>query len=239
MSKYFIVYLFFFSSRRRHTRWNCDWSSDVCSSDLLRRTLRDLLAVVEHGYALRCAHHDLHVVLDQENRDRALLAERADEGEERGGFLWVHPGGRLVEEQQLRLGRERAGDLEPTLVAVGEVLCELVVRSSQPREGEQLARLLLGLALLAPDAGQPEDRAEDAALQAGVHADQHVLERRHLREQADVLERATDAELRDRVRRLLGDVDAVEDDRSGRSTVEHCQHVEEGRLAGPVRPDQE
>src|SRR6266481_7113092 len=22
--------LFFFSSRRRHTRWNCDWSSDVC-----------------------------------------------------------------------------------------------------------------------------------------------------------------------------------------------------------------
>src|SRR5438309_2884386 len=27
---------FFFSSRRRHTRWNCDWSSDVCSSDLTR-----------------------------------------------------------------------------------------------------------------------------------------------------------------------------------------------------------
>src|SRR3989338_6117367 len=26
--------LFFFSSRRRNTRWNCDWSSDVCSSDL-------------------------------------------------------------------------------------------------------------------------------------------------------------------------------------------------------------
>src|SRR5689334_24156075 len=25
---------FFFSSRRRHTRWNCDWSSDVYSSDL-------------------------------------------------------------------------------------------------------------------------------------------------------------------------------------------------------------
>src|SRR5438034_7323575 len=25
---------FFFSSRRRHTRSLCDWSSDVCSSDL-------------------------------------------------------------------------------------------------------------------------------------------------------------------------------------------------------------
>src|SRR3990167_5819812 len=27
--------IFFFSSRRRHTRFDCDWSSDVCSSDLL------------------------------------------------------------------------------------------------------------------------------------------------------------------------------------------------------------
>src|SRR6267154_1411653 len=29
---------FFFSSRRRHTRWTGDWSSDVCSSDLRRIT---------------------------------------------------------------------------------------------------------------------------------------------------------------------------------------------------------
>src|SRR2546430_9817445 len=28
------IALFFFSSRRRHTRFDCDWSSDVCSSDL-------------------------------------------------------------------------------------------------------------------------------------------------------------------------------------------------------------
>src|SRR5437588_11036346 len=28
------MFLFFFSSRRRHTRSLCDWSSDVCSSDL-------------------------------------------------------------------------------------------------------------------------------------------------------------------------------------------------------------
>src|SRR5256886_7562515 len=29
-----IFVFFFFSSRRRHTRFDCDWSSDVCSSDL-------------------------------------------------------------------------------------------------------------------------------------------------------------------------------------------------------------
>src|SRR5437868_15231280 len=30
-----VVFFFFFSSRRRHTRSKRDWSSDVCSSDLL------------------------------------------------------------------------------------------------------------------------------------------------------------------------------------------------------------
>src|SRR6266508_6216946 len=29
------MFFFFFSSRRRHTRWPRDWSSDVCSSDLI------------------------------------------------------------------------------------------------------------------------------------------------------------------------------------------------------------
>src|SRR6266581_1297289 len=29
-----LLAVFFFSSRRRHTRWTGDWSSDVCSSDL-------------------------------------------------------------------------------------------------------------------------------------------------------------------------------------------------------------
>src|SRR5437870_8162926 len=33
---FFIFLFFFFSSRRRHTRWPRDWSSDVCSSDLVQ-----------------------------------------------------------------------------------------------------------------------------------------------------------------------------------------------------------
>src|SRR3989475_12845579 len=32
-------FFFFFSSRRRHTRFDCDWSSDVCSSDLVFGTV--------------------------------------------------------------------------------------------------------------------------------------------------------------------------------------------------------
>src|SRR5688572_32134580 len=37
---YFFFFFFFFSSRRRHTRFDCDWSSDVCSSDLKHRPPR-------------------------------------------------------------------------------------------------------------------------------------------------------------------------------------------------------
>src|ERR671918_844563 len=35
MDVHFLILIFFFSSRRRHTRLQGDWSSDVCSSDLL------------------------------------------------------------------------------------------------------------------------------------------------------------------------------------------------------------
>src|SRR5439155_12145204 len=55
---------FFFSSRRRHTRWPRDWSSDVCSSDLpaLPAVEREVHAGkpdrvvrrVEAGAPLRC-----------------------------------------------------------------------------------------------------------------------------------------------------------------------------------------
>src|SRR5256886_7330210 len=38
-------FVFFFSSRRRHTRFDCDWSSDVCSSDL-NYAMRKPLSVV-------------------------------------------------------------------------------------------------------------------------------------------------------------------------------------------------
>src|SRR5690554_8196938 len=42
----FIMYCFFFSSRRRHTRCGRDWSSDVCSSDLWSMVLLIFIQVV-------------------------------------------------------------------------------------------------------------------------------------------------------------------------------------------------
>src|SRR2546430_13377704 len=47
-----LFFFFFFSSRRRHTRFDCDWSSDVCSSDLVVRDLDDDLGSHADGIAV-------------------------------------------------------------------------------------------------------------------------------------------------------------------------------------------
>src|SRR5260221_8254984 len=50
LSKHFktcCVFPFFFSSRRRHTRSLCDWSSDVCSSDLARSVISGSSATLQ------------------------------------------------------------------------------------------------------------------------------------------------------------------------------------------------
>src|SRR2546430_13205964 len=45
LSRVYCVF-FFFSSRRRHTRFDCDWSSDVCSSDLFQMKATDWGTVI-------------------------------------------------------------------------------------------------------------------------------------------------------------------------------------------------
>src|SRR5690554_7337049 len=61
--------LFFFSSRRRHTRCGRDWSSDVCSSDL--NQLRALLDIIDFkrelkiNYPVIVGGYDAYKVADQ------------------------------------------------------------------------------------------------------------------------------------------------------------------------------
>src|SRR5690606_39304623 len=69
---------FFFSSRRRHTRFSRDWSSDVCSSDLLFVVGGEVAVLLvdrlEHA-------DDFAVAAAKRNRDQAL--RRVARSEER------------------------------------------------------------------------------------------------------------------------------------------------------------
>src|SRR5439155_19042062 len=81
---------FFFSSRRRHTRWPRDWSSDVCSSDLRRRggawPRRDLASVSGTSPSERGPHHINWVIAPREVSPHvADEGERAGDAHDRGG----------------------------------------------------------------------------------------------------------------------------------------------------------
>src|SRR2546426_1750924 len=96
--RYFKVTCFFFSSRRRHTRLQGDWSSDVCSSDLF--------CAGEHGGGQNGLDQDVtHGVGAKESEDRLQreavpLAQREDESLVRGGGLEL-----LVERRTEQIGR--------------------------------------------------------------------------------------------------------------------------------------
>src|SRR5205085_4821286 len=91
----FVVFFFFFSSRRRHTRFDCDWSSDVCSSDLV--SFHDPLL---RGNLLRYVDRD-DQPLDPGEEEDGERAEEADVEEPEQCHRDVH---RRSEER--RVGKE-------------------------------------------------------------------------------------------------------------------------------------
>src|SRR5207237_1709282 len=108
--------VFFFSSRRRHTRFKCDWSSDVCSSDLLG-FLAELKAPFTDGPGNRLA--PLALVLETYSRNpagkHAVLEIFAREG-------YDFPDTPLMRSEERRVGTEgsaeRAGeDVKNNMIA--------------------------------------------------------------------------------------------------------------------------
>src|SRR2546430_13456241 len=77
---------FFFSSRRRHTRFDCDWSSDVCSSDLTCQGFGNTIGL------------DLNLVIP--NRDLSL-AQGAVEPWMKPQYEWAH-------KELLRFSKQRS-----------------------------------------------------------------------------------------------------------------------------------
>src|SRR5689334_23789787 len=75
-------FFFFFSSRRRHTRWNCDWSSDVCSSDLECQVRRSHVRKATVVQAKTPARREVHCALRHVAKRRLDGIERVLRREE-------------------------------------------------------------------------------------------------------------------------------------------------------------
>src|SRR2546430_8929184 len=80
-----LFFFFFFSSRRRHTRFDCDWSSDVCSSDLtnyIEAYYTGNAARMEqtlHPHYLKHKIHGNIPVREQTGADLVQAARRSEE----------------------------------------------------------------------------------------------------------------------------------------------------------------
>ena len=156
-------------------------------------------ALAQHRDPRAQAHHELHVVLDNEDRLSGTVEVRDPVGEVPDQRR-VDAAGRLVEQQDVRVGDQQRGELEQLALTVGEVRGRLVREPRDADEVEQLHRP----PPLAERAGQPRDPAQPALLALRRH--EHVLEHREPGEQPRELESPPDPELEHPVRRGVRDV---------------------------------
>src|SRR5690606_41182425 len=88
---------FFFSSRRRHTRFSRDWSSDVCSSDLFEAGIIGF----RHGAHLR------HFFLRRRTIAGGLIHDGLQIGLQLVNLVGLGRGnGRKIRSEERRVGKE-------------------------------------------------------------------------------------------------------------------------------------
>jgi len=176
-------------------------------------------------HVLADVHHQPHVVLDEEDRQLALVAQPPDQADELVDLLVVEAAGGLVEQQQARPAGERSRELDALQRPVRKAGRPALRVLRDPDIGERLERVAALLPL---------------ALQAGgdVRAHEHVLEHGQVREQLEVLEGTRDPEADDATRPHAPQRAAVEENVPGVEPVEARDRVEGSRLAGAVRADQ-
>ena len=150
-------------------------------------------------------------------------AQLADDGLDVEHGDGIHPGKGLVHEHEGRFDDQRAGDLEPPLLAAGQGVAEIVGQVGQTELGEQplLARLLLAFVDV-----------------QGLEHGQQVVRHGELAEHGQFLRQVGDTGPGPGGERHAGEVMLIEEDTPpvGRDETDH--QVKGGRFARAVRPEQ-
>jgi hypothetical protein len=160
--------------------------------DRLRRALRDDAAFGQHEHLFGEAHHRLHHMLDHHDGD-AARANRLDHRHHVAHLGRVEAREHLVEQQQLRLDRERARKLQPLAPATVRLAAGWSSIGARPTACATSSR----------------PRARRRARPRQMRADRDVLAHGQAGERLRDLERARDAAPRQQMRRLAGDLGAL------------------------------
>ena len=168
-----------------------------------------------------------------DHQDRAALCDALDQLRHAVHVFVAHALRGLVEQHQLGLHRQRGGNLQRALAAVGQLHRHSVRELGQAHLFEQLHRPRIQRVerlLAAPE----RVRRAELPLQSNAN----VFHHRQMRKHGGDLERADHAAARDLCRLFRGDIGAVEQNRAARGHQEFGQQIEAGRLAGAVRANE-
>src|SRR5215472_16751504 len=229
--------------RRGPLRWSSMCHTEVgiedrlVAADLGRRAVGDLAAVIQHHHTIGDVHDHAHVVLDERDRRPELVVHVEDEAAHVFLFLDVHARHRLVEQQELGLGGQRAGKLDALLQTVRQAAGRRLADRLDLEEVDDPFDEGAVLELLAPGRAPVERLEQKAAAHLQESPGHDVVEHAHALEQGDVLERARDAEGGHVGRRQMRAVAALERDRALVGVIEAADGVEQGGLAGAIRAD--
>ena len=161
------------------------------------------------------------------------MRDAPDQGRRALDILGAHAGHRLVQQQNLRIKRERRGDLKGALAAIGQRHGGEICIGLDSHPIEQLGGTTieyLDRALRLPKMIRRAERA--------LQGDAYVLQHREVGEHGRDLEGTHQAHAGDGVRLRIGDVMAPVEDAAGRGLQELANEVEAGGLAGTVGADQ-
>jgi hypothetical protein len=176
-------------------------------------------------------------VLDEQERQVALVVQAAHERGDLLALADAHPGDGLVEQHQLGLHRERARDLDALADAEREDADGVAGMVGKPCEREGLQRRGSMQALLATGRAEPHAAAQRPRPHQMVAPDQHVLERRQVPEETEILEGAGEADAREAPSAQAEQVGALEAHAARGRLIHAREDVEERGLARPVGTD--
>ena len=192
----------------------------------LARHRVDLLAAAQDADPVGDLEHLVQLVGDEDDRHPAGL-EAAEDLEQLERLLRRQHRGRLVEDQDVGLAVERLQDLDPLLLADGQVGDQRVGVDLELEARRELADPVRGRGLVEQDPGARRLVREHDVLGDGHHRDQH-----------EVLVHHPDPAVDRVLRRLERDRLAVQQDLALVGLVEPVEDVHQRRLAGAVLAEQ-
>ena len=160
--------------------------------NIRRRPLCQTHSEVQHRNLLADAHHEFHIMLNEQNRNMEMVPHLTDHCHQLFRLLRIHAGRRLIQQKKLRLRRHGAGNLKTPLHPIRQVARFTVRRLIKVKDLQQFHCPFIEQMFLVAEFSGTEHRIQHRIGNMIVHPRLHIIQNRHVRKQTNILERTGD-----------------------------------------------